>query len=168
MFELKPLIPATKGQPRSVWTEQFVFEQLSPDTANVEYALHSGRMRKKLESFASGSRLVIGNRRDKNCDFKRLEPFTLEVWEIRERNKPSLRIFFRFIDKDCLAATNLRFVSDLFSLVWFRKGIEYLPVWRTEINRCKAIWRKLFLTYNPHSGVQLNDYISNSIGSGTF
>ena len=125
-------------------------------------------MRRKLEAISSGNRLVIGHRRDKQCDIKRLEPFAGEVWEIRERDSPSIRIFFRFLDLDCLATTNLKFVKELFGIIWLRKGIEFWPIWRIEIRRCKAIWRKLFLTYTPHTGVHLNDYLSNSTGSGTF
>lgn len=168
VFEIRPLLPPSKGQPRSVWAEKEVFEQLSPATARDEYALESGRMRRKLEAIVSGNHLVIGNRRDKNCDIKRLEPFKGEVWELRERDRPSIRIFFRFIELDCLATTNLRFVKDLFGIIWFRRGMEFWPVWRLEIRRCKATWRKLFHTYSPHTGEHLNDYLTNSTGSGTF
>lgn len=168
MFEIKPLLPSSKGTPRSVWAEADVYNQLSPSTATEEYRLEAGRLRRKLEGVARGSRIVIGNRRDKACDIKRLEPFSGEVWELRERDDPSIRIFFRFIERDCIASTNLRFVKDLFGLEWLRKGIEFWPVWRIEIRRCKAIWRALFMTYPPHSGETLNDYISNAAGSGSF
>src|SRR4051812_11217573 len=93
VFEIEPLLPSTKGRPRSVWAEKFVFEQLSPESANEEYALESGRLRRKLEGIVRGKRVVVGNRRDKSCDVKRLEPFSKEVWEIRERFDPSVRIF---------------------------------------------------------------------------
>jgi hypothetical protein len=168
LFEVRPLLPSSKGRPRSVWAEKFVFDQLSPDSAAEEYALEAGRLRRKLEGIANGKRIVVGNRRDKDCDLKRLEPSANEVWEIRERDDPSVRIFVRFVERDCLAATNIRVVRDLFALSWFRNGLEFWPVWRMEIRRCKTIWRALFLTYPPHTGASLNDYLSNATGSGSF
>jgi hypothetical protein len=168
MYEVLPILPSSKPRPRSVWVEAFVFEQLDPTTASVKYALESGRMRRKLENIGSDRRMVVGNRSDKHCDLKRLEPFANEVWEIRERNHPSIRIFFRFIERDCLAGTNVRFVSELFAVTWLRKGVATWPVWRTEIRRCKAVWRSLFSTYPPHTGATLNDYLSNAVGSGSF
>lgn len=168
MFEVVPILPSSKPRLRSVWVESFVFEQLDPATASAQYALEAGRMRKKLESIGTGKKIVVGNRREKNCDIKRLEPFSNEVWEIRERDHPSIRIFFRFIERDCLAGTNVRFVAELFRVIWLRKGAETWPVWRMEIRRCKAVWRSLFLTNPPHTGAALNDYISGAIGSGSF
>lgn len=168
MFEVVPLLASSKPRPRSVWAEAFVFEQLSPGTATEEFALESGRLRRKLESIVTGKRIVVGDRGDRHCDVKRLEPSKTEVWEIRERDNPSIRIFFRFIERDCLAATNIRLVRDLFAIRWLRNGMEIWPIWRMEIRRCKAIWRNLFLTYPPHTGVCIDDYISDAIGSGTF
>lgn len=168
VFEVVPLLPSPKGRPRSVWAESFVFEQLSPDTAAEQYSRESGRMRRKLEGIVSGKRVVVGNRRDKTCDMKRLDPASNEVWEVRECDDPSVRIFFRFIERDCIAATNVRFVSDLFAIQWIRKGLEFWPIWWAEIQRCKSVWRGLFLTYPPHSREHLDDYISNAVGSGSF
>lgn len=168
VFEVRALLPSTRGQTRSVWAEAGVYAQLRPETATEEYALESGRLRRKLEGIASGKRVVVGARRDKSCDLKRLEPPANEVWEIRERVDPSVRVFFRFMEHDCLVATNLRFVRDLFGVMWFRRGSDFWPVWRREIRRCKATWRTLFITHPPHSGASINDYLSNATGSGSF
>jgi hypothetical protein len=168
MFEVVPLIPSARAQPRSVWAETYVFQQLNPGTANDDFALEAGRLRRKLEGIVFGKRVVVGGRRDKSCDVKRLEPTTLEVWEIRERDDPSIRIFFRFVEFDCIAATNIRLVRDLFAVRWIRQGLEYWPEWRAEIVRCRTVWRSLFVTYPAHSGDHLDEYISNAIGSGTF
>jgi hypothetical protein len=168
MFEIVPLLPSARSRPRSVWAEAFVFEQLNPGTASETFELESGRLRRKLESIVAGKRLVVGNRKDKYCDLKKLEPATDEVWEIRERDNPSIRIFFRFVERDCLAATNIRLVKDLFAVTWLRNGLETWPVWRKEIRRCKVVWRNLFLSYPPHSGACLDEYISDAVGSGSF
>lgn len=168
MFEIQPLLPSTRGCTRSVWAEKIVYQQLSPDTANERFAAEAGRMRRKLESISLGNALIVGNRRDKACDIKRLDPAIDEVWEIRERDQPGIRLFFRFIECDCIATTNARFVSDLFSMIWLRKGLEFFPVWRAEIRRCKAVWRLLFHPYPAHSGEHLHDYLTNATGSGSF
>ena len=164
LFEIVPFIPGPR--PRSVWVTEYVSDQLSPGTANADFSLEAGRLRRKLENIISGTRIVVGKRRDHDCDMKRLDPAADEVWEIRERNNPSIRIFFRFIELDCLCATNLRLVKDLFAILWLRSGREFWPIWNREIKRCKAIWRSLFHTHPPHSGASLDDYLSNASSAG--
>lgn len=100
MFQVTPLIPNPKGQLRSVWAEKTVFAQLDRATAGEKFRRESGRLRRKLEGIATGNRIVVGNRRDKQCDMKRLEPTSKEVWEIRERAHPSIRLFSRFVERD--------------------------------------------------------------------
>ncbi|WP_139139174.1 hypothetical protein [Sphingobium phenoxybenzoativorans] len=162
LIEVIPLL-GSQARPRSLWTTKHVFDQLDPQTAEDELSVHAGRIRRKLDRIVAGKRLVVGERRDKDCDIKRLDPAKDEVWEIRERDHPGIRIFFRFVEKDCIAAMNIRTIPDLFSAVW---SALYWPEWRSEIRLCKARWRTLFVNYQPHSGVNVNDYLSNTIAAG--
>ena len=161
LFEIVPLLNAP-AKPRSVWASEDVFRQLDQDTADDDLSAEAGRLRRRLDSIVRGAKIVVGERRDKDCHMKRLDPAGDEVWEIRECESPSIRIFFRFIEKDSFVATNVRTVNDLFSRFW-KHGLEdYFPVWRQEIRLCKARWRSLFISYQPFSGNSLDDYLSNA------
>lgn len=166
LVELLPLLPAPVV--RAVWLTEEVLEQLDPGTANDDFALEAGRLRRRLEGVVKGHRLVVGNRQSKACDMKRLEPSSDEVWEIRERPNPGIRVFCRFVEFDCLAGTNVQLVRTLFARWWIRADGDFWPGWNAEIKRCKAIWRNLFVSYPPHSGVSINDYLSNATGPSSF
>jgi hypothetical protein len=86
----------------------------------------------------------------------RLFPGVDEVWEIRSRDpKPGLRIFGRFAERNVFVALNW---SDRTSL-----GPQGSREWATAIRTCKAEWRKLFATYEPISGMPLDDYAPISV-----
>lgn len=163
LIEARPLL-APPSTPRSVFATPDVFRQLDPETADDDLSTEAGRLRRKLDDFVSGKRFTVGCRKVKDCDIKRLDPAQMEVWEVRETVDPSIRIFGRFTEKDCLITTNIRSVYDLFSEIWDK----IWPIWRSEIRLCeirlcKARWRGLFHTYLPHSGETINDYLSNAI-----
>ncbi len=165
LVEVEPLVPVL-SRSRSVLACAKAYEQLDPETA--EDSLEAGRLRRKIDNLIRGDRIVVGQRRNRDCDVKRLDPISQEVWEVRERNSPSIRMFFRFAEKDCFVITNIRSVADLFSKIWDLKNLigEVWPEWRAEIRLCKARWRALFITFNPHTGVSLHDYVSNSVDGG--
>lgn len=161
LFEVVPLLRPVRA--RSVWVTKEIQDQLDPDTALPEFEMEAGRIRRKLDDIVCGERLVVGDRKNKDCDLKCLETRKEhDVWEIRDTPEPSIRIFFSFLDTDCFVATNIRLVTHLFAKLWSRHGEEFWPVWREEIRRCKAAWRALFHPYPPHSGDSLNDYLSNA------
>ena len=159
--DLVKVTPIRGGpEARVVYATVDVFAQLEPATASSEYAASSGHLRKWLDGFTTGKRIVVGSRRSRKCDMKQLEPTTNEVWEIRKQDQPSMRVFGRFIAKDAFVATNVELVSNLFSVEWIVKGLSRWPIWNREIRNCKAIWRRLFVTYPPHTGSSLDDYLS--------
>ena len=158
LFEVVPILPGPQG--RIVYATPEVFRQLDPSTADLEIAAGAGELRSWLDAFTKERWITVGNRRSRHADMKILEPENDEVWEIRKRETPSTRIFGRFADKNIFVATNIRTVKDLFSLEWKINGLVTWPIWRAEIRRCKAIWRTLFLTYPPHTGNSLDDYLS--------
>jgi hypothetical protein len=159
LIEVTPIRGGPKG-PRVVYATPQVFAQLEPTTATADYASSSGHLRRWLDGFTRGKRLVIGPRRSRSCDMKQLEPTADEVWEIRKQDQPSVRLFGRFIDKDAFVATNMELVSNLFAVEWIVRGLSRWPIWKREIRNCKAVWRRLFLTYPPHTGSSLDDYLS--------
>ena len=78
------------------------------------------------------------------------------------------RMFGRFVEKDALVLTNMELVTELFSIEWFIKGVSTWPVWKREIRNCKAKWRRLFHTYPPFAGSNLDDYLSAATAEGAF
>lgn len=147
---------------RLVFAPPIVLRDLDPDTAQDVEAENAGQLRAWIDGFTKGRRVTVGSDKNRYVDIKILNPRADEVWEVRKRDEPSTRIFGRFAMKDVFIATNIRTTRDLFSLQWVTEGYIRWPVWRHEIRRCKAVWRSLFLTYDPVSGGDLDDYLSNA------
>lgn len=89
-----------------------------------------------------------------------LTPTRDMVFEIRSvLPAPSLRIFASFAKEDVLIATCYA------ERPWLgRWGSKQ---WRDAIVKSKAIWRNLFPTYNPHSGVSIHDFITDNVLDAT-
>ena len=147
---------------RLVFAVPQVLKELDPDTASEIDASNAAQLRAWIDGFTRGRRLTVGSDSNRHVDMKILNPRDDEVWEIRKRDAPSTRVFGRFAMRDMFIATNIRTVSDLFSVRWRTDRYLRWPVWREEIRRCKATWRSLFPTHEPVSGGNLDDYLSNA------
>ena len=153
LVRLEPLIPAA-NRPRVVYATPEVASQLSEETADDEFADSYAALRNRLDSFIIGRVVMVGNRTSKTADWKRLDPPSDEVWEMRKREKPGVRVFGRFIMKDVFFASGIRLTSELFLINdW---------IWKQEIRNCKAAWTRIFHTYQPLHGDTVDDYISNA------
>jgi hypothetical protein len=86
-----------------------------------------------------------------------LEPGADEVWEFRTRNPSNVRTFGRFASRDFFVATNWAWREDL------PDAAGVVDRWRDEILTCKAVWNRLFPSYGPHKGTDVNDFITNAI-----
>ncbi len=157
LIEIEPIFGV--GSARAVYAVPEVFAQLEPETADPEFQSSSGELRRWLDSFIMGKKLVVGPRSSRTCDMKRLDPSPDEIWEIRKQDSPSIRLFGRFVETDIFVVTNMELVAILFSVEWFRTW----PIWKREIRNCKAAWRRMFATYPPHSGSNLSDYLSRAV-----
>lgn len=160
LMEVRSIIPGPR--PRIVYAPPVVLKELDPDTAYSVDEENAGQLRAWIDGFTKGRRVTVGSDNNRQVDIKILNPVDDEVWELRKRDRPSTRIFGRFAMTDVFIATNIRTSSDLFSLQWMTDGYIRWPVWREEIRRCKAVWRSLFVTYNPVSGGNLDDYLTNA------
>jgi len=105
-----------------------------------------------LEWFIEGRLIVVGD----DGYMKPLDPAEDEVWEIRCVDPdPSIRIFGRFSETDVFIALGHRCREELEE----KGSVE----WAAAIRACKADWRKLLLTYPPHSGTSIHDYSSENV-----
>lgn len=119
----------------------------SPEQANRMMAL-----RADLDHFSMGGHVLVASGRHRSCDLKHLSPLSEEVWTLRSRHKPSLRVFARFAELDVLIATNWAYRTIL--------GRERSSEWRDERIRCKAEWKKLFPAEEPFNGSSIHEYVS--------
>lgn len=129
-MQLAPLL-ASQQHVRRLYVTLEVFGQLDHDTVDEGMAVGLAGLRVRLDSFMMGRVLVVGGRRSSAADFKRLDPGRDEVWEIRKREAPSVRIFGRFAKQDVFVATGIRLRVDLL-------GFRSL-FWRQEMRRCKQL-----------------------------
>ncbi len=110
------------------------------------------RVRADLDWFIGGHLVVVSG----DGYMKPLDPESDGVWEISCRNpKPSIRILGGFAETNVFAALTWQYRIPL--------GAKGSTEWAEAIRQCKADWRKLFLTYPPHVGEHINEYLSENV-----
>lgn len=133
---------------------ELLTELTSPSPA---LAQRMGFLRADLDKFTEGQLLSVGQhpfKKKKTAYLCRLSPPMDEVWEIRSCDpRPGIRVFGRFCEYDTFLALMHFHREDL--------GGPDDPAWPQIVNKCKAEWRKLFPTYDPHTGDTPHDYVSN-------
>ena len=157
LVKVVPLIPG--GYRRVLFAEKGLHDEIeagasAPDATQFRI----GQLRRDFDRFSIGQLITVGYGREKSCFLKPLDPEDEQVWEIRSRDpKPSIRVFGRFACRDVFIATHKALRPNL--------GDDRIE-WAREIRRCKAIWRQVFPTFDPHSGDSIGDYLSNVIEVG--
>lgn len=155
LFFLPPLIGSTP-----VVRELFVSEEINavvhPPFSNSEIGRRLSQMRAYLDTqWTAGLRVTVADhpyKKPKATFMARVDPVGDEVFDIRCIDpKPGIRVL------GCFGGRNL-FVALTFN---FHENLQDSRDWRNEIERCKTLWRSLFHTYPPHSGPNLNDYLTN-------
>ena len=141
----------------------FVSEEVSravlpPWDASPE-GLRFSQLRAQLDTFTAGGLISMAQdpfTKPKATYMARLDPPADEVWDIRSIDpRPAIRVL------GCFAETDL-FVA----LTWdYRKNLggPNSKEWRDFRERCKAMWRNLFPSYQSFSGATVQDYISRNV-----
>ena len=93
----------------------------------------------------------------------RLHPTEDGIWDIRSRDKPGLRIFCAFVEKDVMVT----FICSPRSVnvSWLHRlplGIGKSIEWESAIKETKREWTKLFPAHTPVTGDDLNEYLTNA------
>ncbi|RWP52915.1 hypothetical protein [Mesorhizobium sp.] len=114
------------------------------------------RLRADLDYFVENGRIAISEdpyKKPKSTYLARTDPIRDEVWDIRSRDpKPGIRVLGSFSEQNTFIA-----------LAWaYREQLNGpgSKEWRDFIQTAKARWRGLFGTYQPHTGSQVSDYVS--------
>ena len=162
LFEVKPL----HGDPgaRTVLMSKEI-QELVEGPWEHEQGKRCAKLLATLQSIVVGSHMVV------NLDpysaraarMGRLHPIEDGIWDIRSRDKPGLRIFCAFLEKNVM----ITFICSPRSVAvpWLHRlplGIGESIEWERAIRETKREWAILFPAYTPVTGDDLNEYLSNA------
>lgn len=155
LHPLRPMMPEATSK-RVIFATTDMMSELTGPFPSVVDTVRMMRVRADLDIFSTGQLIVVASGKTNKGYMKHLDPPGDGIWEIRCRDpKPSIRVFGMFARVDVLVITNCK---DRYSL-----GEEDSREWRDELLRCKTEWRKLFPTYQPQCGRDINDYLSDNV-----
>jgi hypothetical protein len=155
LFFLPPLLPGISVV-REVFASEEVYAVAQGPWPADQRGHQFARMRGYLDTWTEGLRVSVADdpyKKPKSTFMARLDPVADEFFDIRCIDPyPGIRALGAFADKD------LFFIA----LTWNdRPVLNTDRIWRDEIERTKATWRKLFHPYRPLKGANLHDYASN-------
>jgi hypothetical protein len=165
---LTPLLPSVPGD--SVERHMFISREIRalldgpwPSRASE---VRCGKLRAELETFVVGHQMNVCLRpyEAQEADMGRLDRPADEVWDFRACESPGLRVFGRFADLDVFIA--LTCWPRSVGIPWIDRpflGARDSQEWKDAITECKFEWRKMFFNYQPISGEDVHDYISENV-----
>jgi hypothetical protein len=151
---------------RTVLLTQEMDELLSRTMEEGEEANGRSRLLASLQHIVAGRRLVacLTPFKARQAHIGRLDPIQDSIWDIRCQDSPALRVFGRFVEKDVFLAVTCRPRSiEVDWLGWLPLGDRNSKEWKQGIEATKRGWEKLFPTYEPVSGENLDAYLSNAV-----
>jgi hypothetical protein len=163
LFRLKPL----DGDPaqRTVLLSKEMNDLTEGPWEEGEEGVRLAVLLATLHNIVAGRRLVVCLRPHKarKANIGRLSPVEDSIWDIRCQDKPALRVFCAFVEKDVLLAVSCRPRSVKVNwLGWLPLGDRNSREWKRGIVAAKREWAKLFPTYEPVKGDNLDAYLSNA------
>lgn len=125
---------------------------------NVNDEFRGSQLRQFLDQFTEGKKITISEepyKKPNTTYMAPIDPVEDRVFDIRNRDKPAVRVLGAFAERDVFVA-----------LIWDYRvnlGGPDSKEWRDFRERCKAEWRKRFFMYEPLSGVNRNELATNII-----
>jgi hypothetical protein len=135
------------------WDDDLMGDRCARLTANLQDVVRGRRLVVCMEPFEARREAQIG----------RLDPPSDSVFDIRSVEKPGLRVFCRFAERNVLVAFTCAPRS--VKVTWLDRlplGDRYSKQWEHAVAECKREWIKLFPAHDAVSGDNLNDYLSNA------
>jgi hypothetical protein len=149
LLVLRPALPSTPAN-RTIVVSAELHAQLIGPWGSAKDTIRWNRVRADLDWFIGGHLIVVSD----DGYMKSLEPESEGIWEIACRNpKPSIRVFGGFTETNVFSALTWRYRKPL--------GAKGSPEWAEAIRECKAEWKKHFLVYPPHTGLDIKEYIQD-------
>jgi len=145
--------PEIKSLIAGPWNDQVMGERCGALLASLQRIVRGELLKVCLTPFKA-----------RKAQMGRLEPTRDSVFDIRSGEKPGLRVFCRFAEKDVVVAFTCAPRSVKVS--WLDRlplGDRYSREWKRGVLECKREWVKIFPAHNPISGDSLDDYLSNAI-----
>jgi len=163
IFRLKPL----DGDPaeRTVLLSSEMNGLIEGPWEEGEAGNRLARLLATLHNIVAGRRLVffMTPHKARKANIGRLCPVTDSIWDIRCQDKPALRVFCAFVEKDVLLAATCRPRSVKVGwLGWLPLGDRNSKEWKRGIAATKREWARFFPTYEPVKGDNLDGYLSNA------
>jgi hypothetical protein len=152
---------------RTVLMSEEINQLVSGRWEDNDMGIRCAKLRARLQRIARGDLLVVCMEpfeAGRRAEIGRLDPPEDSTFDVRDNEKPGLRVFFRFAEKDVLAT----FVCAPRSVrvPWLQR----LPLrdrnsreWRWGVEECKRQWSQLFPAHDPVKGENLDEYLSNAV-----
>jgi hypothetical protein len=150
---------------RTVLLSSEMEELLSREMEEGEEANRRSRLFASLQHIVAGKRVVVCMTpfKARKAHVGRLCPIEDSIWDVRCQESPALRVFCRFLEKDVMLAMTCRPRSiSVGWLGWLPLGDRNSKEWKDGIAATKREWERLFPTYVPVSGEDLDGYLSNA------
>jgi putative component of toxin-antitoxin plasmid stabilization module len=166
LFEVKPL--DGDSSPRTVLMSEEV-RDLVEGNWEGEKGKRCAKLLATLQNIVVGAHLVVNMDpyTAREARIGRLHPVEDGVWDIRAREKPGLRVFCAFLERDVMVAficsprsVNVSWLSRL------PLGVGDSIEWENAIKETKREWAKLFPAHARVTGDDLNEYLSNASHEG--
>jgi len=142
---LFPLLPKAKGAPilRAMFVGEGLWKDLNSSEGDPVWDERIGRLRADLEIFVTEATISPKY-------LFHLYPAADAVWEIRSNKyEPSIRVLGLFPLRDIFVSTNFARREALVELRAGRLVDWQSREWKNFKRMAKAIWRVLFVTYQP-------------------
>lgn len=157
LWQLNPMV-STDPCVRWMFITEEIRSFLIGPWDSTEDQIRAGVLRAYMDEFSKGNPISLDLRpydKNKAVYMAALDPVEDNVFTIRNRDKPSIRVFGSFAKKDVFVATVWDYRNNL--------GGPNSKEWRDLRERSKAVWRQLFNQYQSFSGATPDDYASKII-----
>ena len=164
LFRLKPLNEKDIKR-RTVLMSQEINQLVTGAWLDGPMGARCARLRGDLENLITAEDITVCWEpfKGRTEQIGRLAPVQDEVWDLRSQEKPGLRVFFRFAEKDVFVA--LTCAPRSVSVSWLSR----LPLldrhsreWREAIVECRTQWRQLSPAHRPITGSSADEYLTGA------
>lgn len=146
------MTPVINGLVNGPWDDKLMGDRCARLLASLQRIVRGAKLIVCMEPFEA-----------REAEFGQLEPTDNSVFDFRSREKPGLRVFCRFAERNVIVAFSCAPRSVKVS--WLDKlplGDRHSKKWKRGVRECKEQWSIFFPKHDPVMGDNLNAYLSNA------